>query len=109
MVVDDSGEQQYEWCSQESDEDSAYGAEVGDHGSVSHFDSSKRQAAGSSILTSQIDDVKAAATSNYLDQLNFIHNTLQPPSNLSPSFKRFFSEFEHNIDFILRNDYEILP
>ena len=52
------------------------------------------------------------ASSPYQDDhltQNMIHSTLQPPSHLSPAFKRFFSEFENNIDFILRSDYEILP
>jgi hypothetical protein len=30
-----------------------------------------------------------------------------PPSHLSANFKRFFTEFEHNIDFILKYEYEV--
>lgn len=44
-----------------------------------------------------------------VEQENLIHSTLLPPAHLSPRFKRFFSEFEGNIDYILRYDYEILP
>lgn len=40
---------------------------------------------------------------------NLIYATLPPPSRLSANFKRFYQEFEGNIDFILKWDYEILP
>lgn len=39
---------------------------------------------------------------------NLIYNTLTPPSMLSSQFKRFYSEFESNIDYILKWDYQIL-
>ena len=40
---------------------------------------------------------------------NLIYATLPPQSRLSDNFKRFYQEFERNIDFILKQDYEILP
>ena len=97
-MVEGDDIQQYEWCSQESDdEDSSYSGEASD----TKQDNSKN------CSTSYFDEGQPDVYPE-LSQ-NLILSTLQPPSHLSPGFKRFFSEFEHNIDFILRSDYEILP
>ena len=96
MVDEEEAQQdpnQYDWCSQDSDEEeSNYEAEIDD--------SAKDNATNS-------DDLNGSGT--YQEQQNLIHSTLKPPSHLSLSFQRFFSEFENNIDFILRHDYDILP
>jgi len=47
--------------------------------------------------------------SDLISQNELIYSILLPPSHLSPNFRRFYQEFEGNIDYILKYDYEILP
>lgn len=54
-------------------------------------------------MSQEYDDDQDLQVSN-----NLIYNTLTPPSMLSSQFKRFYSEFESNIDYILKWDYQIL-
>lgn len=103
--MDEDGNQQaYEWCSQDSyEEESNYDGEI---------ETNQNAVATSRERTSEsIDSKEVDSNCVYQDDIsqNLIHSTLQPPSHLSPAFKRFFAEFENNIDFILRSDYEILP
>lgn len=98
--VDDTQQDpnQYNWCSQDSDEEveSNYEGEVDDS-------NNNLQSHGA------YSDEHNVGSGTYQEQQNLIHSTLKPPSHLSLSFQRFFSEFENNIDFILRYDYDILP
>ena len=51
------------------------------------------------------NDYAAGSNNNYTDSVsnsNLIYATLPPQSRLSDNFKRFYQEFERNIDFILK-------